>query len=57
MRTAGDVLESDIVQKIQVPTNAGKCLKSHPQWSPAPAGCLNHSDSSLIFKCILSFKG
>ena len=33
LRMAGDVLESDPVQKIQVLSDAGTCLRPHPQWA------------------------
>ena len=36
LRTAGGVLEFDTVQKIHVLSDAGACLKSHPQWPLAP---------------------
>lgn len=35
LRMAGGALESDNVQKIQVLSDAGTCLKPHPQWPPS----------------------
>ena len=35
LRMAVGVLESDTVQKIQVLSIAGTCLKPHPQWPPS----------------------
>ena len=32
----GGVLESDSVQKTQVLSDAGMCLKPHPQWPSGP---------------------
>ena len=35
LRTAGGVLEFDIVPKTQVLSDSGTYLKTHPQWPPA----------------------
>ena len=34
LRMAGGVLEFDSVQKTQVLSDAGMCLKPHPPWPP-----------------------
>ena len=34
LRMAGGVLEYDVVQKIQILSDTGMCLKSHAQWPP-----------------------
>ena len=34
LKTAGGVIRLDAVQKIQVLSDVGVCLKPHPQWPP-----------------------
>ena len=37
LKTAGGVIELDAVQKTQVLSDVGTCLKAHPQW---PSGSI-----------------